>query len=228
MRKKNIIYLIFFVLFIVLFLFISLISFKSFFSDIQKMRNFILDFGVSSPIIFILLHILQVLIAPIPGQLIGFVGGYLFGIWLGTIYSIIGTVLGTLLVVHLVRKFGEPFVKKIVDRKTYNKFDKICEKQGVFFLFLIYLLPLFPDDAISFIAGLSNIKIKHILLLAFIGRLPGMFGLSLVGAGVAQSEATFAVILVSILIFISFIIYIYKDKLQNRMIELINTIENEK
>ena len=228
MKRGHIIYLTILILLIILFFTISSISFKILFSDFQKIREFILSFGALSPIVFILLHILQVFIAPIPGQLVGFVGGYLFGVWLGTLYSIIGTVLGTLVIVSLVKKFGEPFVRKMVDKKTYKKFDHFCKKNGIITLFLIYLLPFFPDDAISFIAGLSKIKIRHIILVAFIGRLPGMFGLSLIGAGVAKSEANFATILVGILILISFIIYHYKDKLENRMVKIFKKIRKEK
>jgi len=201
---------------------------KTFFSDIQNIREVILSFGILAPIIFILLHILQVLIAPIPGQLMGFIGGYLFGVWLGTLYSIIGVVLGTLVVISLVRKFGEPYVRKMIDKKTYKRFDNFCKNKGIFALFLIYLLPFFPDDAISFIAGLSKIKLKHILLIAFLGRLPGMFGLSLVGAGVARSEANFAVILTGILILIAFVIYIYRDKLENKMMKVARKIKHKK
>jgi uncharacterized membrane protein YdjX (TVP38/TMEM64 family) len=199
-----------------------------FFSDIQGVRELILSFGVISPIIFILLHITQVLIAPIPGQIFGFIGGYLFGVWLGTLYSIIGTVLGTLIAVILVRKLGQPFARKIVARKTYGKFDKFCKKEGILTLFFIYLLPFFPDDAISFIAGLSNIKLRYIILVAFLGRLPGMFGLSLIGAGVAEAEANVAAVIMGILIAISFIIYLYKDKLQNKMIKLIKKLTCKK
>lgn len=47
-----------------------------------------------APFIFVLLQASQIVLAPIPGQLIAFVGGYLFGVVQGTIYSLIGAVLG--------------------------------------------------------------------------------------------------------------------------------------
>ena len=65
-------------------------------------------------------------------------------------------------------------------------------------------------------------------MLAFIGRLPGMFGLSLIGAGVAQSKANLATLIVGVLIFISFIIYLYRNKLENKMIKLINKLKHNK
>jgi len=213
MNKKRVFY-ISLIVFILLILFVLSYSFSSFFSSIEKMKEFILGFGSLAPIVFILLQISQVVLAPIPGQLTGFLGGFLFGAWLGTFYSIIGTALGTLLVVFLANKFGEPFVKKMVDKKIYDKFNNFCKNNGQVALFLVYLLPLFPDDAISFIAGLSSMKTRTIVLLAVLGRLPGMFGLSLVGSGVAQSNATTSVVILAIFMFVSLIIYLYKDKFE--------------
>jgi uncharacterized membrane protein YdjX (TVP38/TMEM64 family) len=226
--KKKFIYLGIFVFFVIALLIISSTAIKSFFSDVSNVKEFVLSFGVWSPIIFILFQIAQVLIAPIPGQLVGFIGGYLFGVWMGTIYSITGMMIGTLIIVYLVRKFGEPFVKKMVDEKTYKKFDKFCKDDGLLALFLIYLLPFFPDDVLSFIAGLSNLKLRNILLVAFIGRLPGVFGLSLIGAGIAESDATLAIVIMSILTGIAFIAYLYRIPLEKKMTAFLNKFKDKK
>ena len=224
MKKKEL-FIFVFVSVIILCLVIFSTSFETLFSDTHRIREFILSFGILSPLVFILLHALQVIIAPIPGQLVGLLGGYLFGVWLGTLYSIIGTVLGTFIVVSLARKFGEPLARKLVDEKTYKKFDDFSREKGIFSLFLIYLLPFFPDDAISIIAGLSKLKIKHILLVAFIGRLPGMFGLSLAGAGIVNSEFLISLILIGIMLILSVIMYIYRNKLESKMEKVLDKIK---
>jgi len=216
MKKKYFIYPAILIALIILF-WIIYSNFYSVFSDVKNMREFVLNFGALAPIVFIFLHILQILIAPIPGQVVGFAGGYIFGIWLGTLYSIIGTVLGTLVVIFLAKKLGKPFVLKMVKEEDYNKFNKFCEEKGLPFLFLIYLLPFFPDDILSFVIGLSKIKVKKIIPIVILGRLPGMFGLSLLGAGVASSNAKIAVIIVAGLVIISGIIYLFKNKLEKIM-----------
>lgn len=194
-----------------------------FFKNPDKIKNFVLSFGIFSPLVFILLQILQVLIAPIPGQIAGFVSGYIFGTFKGTIYTMIGTVLGSTIAFVLARKFGRPFVEKVIDKTTLKKFDYISEEKGTFALFLIYLLPALPDDAISFIAGLTKIPIKKLVLITFLGRLPGFIILNMVGSGVANAQAKFSVILFSILMVVSFLIYIYREKLE---IISTNTVEN--
>jgi len=196
-----------------------------FFSNIGEIKHTLENSGIFAPIIYIGMQVLQVIVAPIPGQIMGFLGGYFFGVWLGTLYSMIGTVIGTLIVASLARKLGKPFVIKFAGKKNYKKFNRFLRKRGEIFLFLIYLLPFFPDDAISTIAGLSKIKIKTITTLAVVGRLPGVFGLSLIGAGVAQADVSSAVVLLSILITISLIIYLKKGLLEKW---LYKTIKKEK
>jgi len=224
-RRLDIFYFTVFIVFISLLFAIFFYYFKEFFPDIDKLKNFILSFGLFAPIIFIILQIGQVLLAPIPGQLTGLLGGFLFGVAKGTLYSTTGAVIGTLLSIVLVRKFGKPFVKKVVDKKTFNKFDKFFEKRGTLTLFLIYLLPFFPDDIINFIAGLSKLKTKEIVLIAFIGRLPGIFVLSLIGAGFSNYQANFVYLLLGILSLISFTVYYYRNILEEKMIKILNNLK---
>ena len=51
----------------------------TFFSERDRIEKFILGFGIGAPEAFILVQILQVLFAPVPGEATGFIGGYLFG-----------------------------------------------------------------------------------------------------------------------------------------------------
>lgn len=200
----------------------------NFFSNTGEIKDFIMSFGGLAPVIFILLNVLQVIIAPIPGQITGFLGGALFGVWLGTLYSTIGTVLGTYIVVVLARKFGEPLVKKWVNKKIYKKFSNFSEEKGAFSLFLVYLLPFLPDDLISMMAGLSKIKIKYIVLVAFLGRLPGMFLLSLAGAGIVSSDPKISLILAGIIILFCAIIYIYRERLEKRAEKLFHKMKTRR
>ena len=188
--------------------------FAPFFNDVAKIREFINNFGIFGPLAFIFIHILQVLFAPIPGQVMGFVSGYLFGTTLGLIYTMIGVTIGSYIAFVLSRKYGRPFVEKVVDKKTLKKFDYLIEKGGVFTLFLIFLLPTIPDDAICFIAGLTKIRIRTLVLIAVIGRFPGFLVLNLLGNGVAVSNIRSPIIIFSLMMIISLGVFIYRERLE--------------
>ena len=60
--------------------------------------------GPFAPLLFVALQTLQVIVAPVPGQILAGVGGYLFGPLVGTGYSMLGVVLGSIVVFVLTRR----------------------------------------------------------------------------------------------------------------------------
>tara|TARA_Y100000310_G_scaffold6967_2_gene7730 strand:+ start:120 stop:833 length:714 start_codon:yes stop_codon:yes gene_type:complete len=219
-----------FVVLLVIIIFLTILFWKpliAIFSNVDKFKEFVLSFGILSPLIFILLVVTQVLLAPVPGQAAGFASGYIFGTLMGTIYSMIGLVIGSFIAFILARRYGRPFVEKVVDKKTLQKFDKICLNNGLFTLFLIYLLPALPDDAICYIAGLTKIRIRKLVLISAIGRFPGFLVLNLVGDGVASYNTQFSLILFGILMVVSLFIYLYRNSLEKMMINSIKLIKSK-
>lgn len=170
------------------------------FSSPEHARDVIAQAGPWGPAVFMLMQLAQVLFAPIPGQVTGFLGGFLFGPFLGTVYTMIGAAFGFTLIFVLARKLGRPFVEYFVDTKLLRKFDYIAESKGTLVLFLIFLLPAFPDDVICYIAGLTNIKIRTLVFISLAGRLPGNILLSLTGAGVAESNTTLVSVIVGFMV----------------------------
>lgn len=161
-----------------------------FFSDRDKLIAFLEGFGPVAVIVFIGVQILQVLIAPIPGEVTGFIGGYIYGIYLGTLYSTIGLTIGSWLAFTLSRTLGLPFVEKIVSPKIINQYDHIMSRQGPWVAFLLFLIPGFPKDALSYVLGLSHIRVGTFLLICTVGRLLGTLMLSVQGSFLRNNQST--------------------------------------
>ena len=140
--------------------------FNVFFKDISSIKEFILSFGIFAPIVAILLTALQILFAPAPGQVFGFATGFIFGAFFGTIYSMLGLILGSFIAFKLGRKFGRPLLERVVSKENLKKFDKLIKKGGLITLFIIYLLPVLPDDAVTYLAGTTKIKIKKLVFVS--------------------------------------------------------------
>lgn len=120
------------------------------------------------------------------GQFVGMANGYLYGLWLGTFYSMAGLVLGTTLAMALGRWFGRPLVERLVDAEKLARWDRIANRQGPPFFFLVFLFPFLPDDVVCFLIGLSPLPIPRMVVLATLGRLPGVFVSCWVGAHAAE------------------------------------------
>jgi len=138
-------------------------------------------YGSFGPLAIIGIIIFEVIIAPIPGGLIPLAAGALYGVWLGSLYTWIGNVIGSVIAFWLARKFGRPLIKKIVSEKRIIHFDYFLQRNK-FLVWLVYIIPVFPIDVISFALGFSDMKfrrffkviaigfISHILILTFLGE----------------------------------------------------------
>lgn len=153
--------------------------------DVEAMRDFINSFGVLAPIVLIFLQVSQVLIAPVPGPVVGAAAGAAFGVFWGTIYGFIGLAIGSSIAILLAKRYGRPFVEDVIEDETMDKFDYLADEHGFLPFFLLFLLPGFPDDAICFLAGLTDLDTKKLLLMASFGRLPGLLSLTVFGNSLA-------------------------------------------
>lgn len=165
----------------------------SFFNSQENLREYISSFRFFAPIVFVLIQVLQVVITPINHYAVGILGGFLFGTVNGFLYNYIGRVVGSLIAFYLGRKFGRKILNHVVKEETLGKYDKLFEK-GKMLLFLMYFLPFFPDDELSYLAGFSKLKTKEYILIMMLGHITGSLSLAYVGAGVSTKDPLFIVL----------------------------------
>jgi len=163
-------------------------------------------------VVFISLQVLQVVLAPIPGEFTGIIGGYLFGPLLGTLYSTIGLTAGSWLAFIIARIFGLPLVERVVKSKTIRKYDYVLEHQGTVISFVLFLIPGFPKDCLCYILGLSHMKTWKFLVISTIGRLLGTTMLS-VGGGLARDDHYQAMLMIIFVCVVFMAVsYLYREK----------------
>jgi uncharacterized membrane protein YdjX (TVP38/TMEM64 family) len=188
-------------------------DFHIIFADKEKLINFINSFHPYDELALIALQVLQVVFAPIPGEVTGFIGGYLYGPVLGTIYSTVGLVIGSWLAFFLARFLGLSFVEKAVKPEFLQKYDFILEHQGGIVAFILFLIPGFPKDFLCYLMGLSHMRLGTFLVVSTVGRLFGTILLSVSGSYARHNQ--YATLLVLLLISGVFILlaYLYREKL---------------
>lgn len=173
--------------------------------------------GPYAPAVFVLVQAGQVIFAPIPGQALGFAGGYLFGATYGTAYSLLGATLGSYVVFRLSRRYGRQHVERAFDQGLVEQFDALVERRGLLALFVVFLVPGLPDDVVCFVAGLTDLRIRDMLVVSAAGRLPGYFLVNAAGAQLEAGDTATAVLLVGALVTLSVLGYVWRDALIVRM-----------
>ncbi|MGB9699735.1 MAG: TVP38/TMEM64 family protein [Thermodesulfobacteriota bacterium] len=185
-----------------------------FFSNKAQVSALVASFGGFAPLAFIGLQILQVLFAPIPGELTGFVGGYLFGATLGFVYSTIGLSIGSLLAFLISRRLGLPFVRRFIGEELMAKFDYLMEHQGAFFSFLFFLIPGLPKDYFCYLLGLSPMHVFTFFMVSSIGRIPGTLLLSLQGQAVRSEDYRIFFVILGVALFFILLTVLYREKIE--------------
>lgn len=163
---------------------------------------------------FIALQSLQVVFAPIPGELTGLLGGYLYGPSLGIALSTLGLTLGSVFAFSLARFFGRPFVEKAVSPSTMARFDYLLHHKGAFLVFLLFLIPGFPKDYLCYILGLGHLTAMEFVVIGGLGRLFGTVLLTLGGNYIRLHQYVRFSILVGVAVVLIFLAMAYRDKLE--------------
>ena len=185
-----------------------------FFSNKERVNKFVISFGSYAPLVFIGLQILQVLVAPIPGEFTGFVGGYLFGIVPGLIYSTVGLSLGSLFAFLIARRIGMPFVRRFMGPEFMGKFEYIVERHGAFLTFILFLIPGTPKDSFCYLLGLSPMHVATFLVISCVGRFPGTLLLTMQGSSVRSEHYRAFLMVLGLLLLIIVLTFIYRDRIE--------------
>lgn len=196
------------------------------FRDQEQLSDLLQRWGRWAPLVTITLHVLQVLTAPIPGTAIDAVNGFLFGPWLGALYSMTGLMIGSTLVMGLTRRFGRPIVERFVDPAAIVRIDDLVERRGSQVIFLIFLLPFLPDDAVCFLAGLTPTPLLELVILALIGRFPGVFVANLLGSQ-ADSLAPWQWIVLGVLFTLAAVfLWRFRSEIREKILDWLEGISN--
>lgn len=205
--RKHIYILIIFILFLSWFVysyFSEGIVFHLSNSDISEVTEFIDSFGNWAEIIFVLLVIIEVVLAPVPPLGLYLVAGILFGGFLGGFLTLIGNTTGAFIAFKIARRLGENFSKKHTNERIKKKFDKFFEKYGGISIFILRINPLTTSDLVSYLAGLTKIKTRTFVIATTLGLAPMIFVQTYFGEIFIKNNP----ILSAIVIFIT-ILYIF-------------------
>lgn len=144
--------------------------------SINALREYISKFGSMAVFLYILFCFLQVVILPVPGSVTVAAGVALFGPLKCSIYSFIGITLGSITAFAIGRWIGDKAVKWIVGEDTLKKWLEKLKGKDYLILSIMFLLPLFPDDVLCFIAGLSSMTWPYFLIMITITRATSILG----------------------------------------------------
>lgn len=144
--------------------------------DSEKLQAYLKKSGGWMPVCYVLLQFLQVVVLPIPAFVSTAAGVALFGAFYATVYSFLGVLSASVVAFWIGRKLGYKAVSWAVGEETLEKWLKKVKGKDNLILTAMFILPLFPDDVLCFVAGLSSMSWKYFLTVVLLARAVGIAG----------------------------------------------------
>ena len=147
----------------------------------EALEAYILRFSPYAHLVFFLIQLLSVVLAPIPSNISALAGGVLFGTWPAFLLTFSAVVGGSILVFALARSLGQSFVDRLVNQKLSEKYRHLLHTKTTAFLALAFLFPYFPDDILCILAGLTPISFRRFMVILLLTRPWGLLFASALG-----------------------------------------------
>jgi uncharacterized membrane protein YdjX (TVP38/TMEM64 family) len=160
-----------------------------FVSNREGFSAFVLDLGVWGPLFLALTHLVQIIIAMIPGTALAVATGYIYGFMGGFVFNLVATAIASQVAFLLARRAGRPLVSRLVSDEVIDRWLRIVHRRGAILFLIVYLLPFAPADIINYVAGLGQLSGKKFLVVNLLGRAPGLVLTTLVGSHSAEIVA---------------------------------------
>ncbi len=157
------------------------------FLQMENITRIVKETGVFGPILLALIQVLQVIVAVIPGDFLVVVAGKVYGFVGGFTLNLVSTIIACFVAFLIARWSGRKVVERMVPAKVLDKWIGVVNERGSIVFVISFLVPVFPADAMNFVAGLSQISPKKFLLVSVIGRMPKIFLGTLLGSGLQLS-----------------------------------------
>ncbi len=199
----------FFIL-VIIFVFLVLAYFFIFKNSINNLLNVspeeLSSFYYSAPaitiIIYLLIMVLEVVIAPFHPFLFYVAGSIIFGPLLACILAILGGIIGGIIAFYIAKKLGRAWVEKRVAKSKQKKFDRFSKKYGGWAIFLLRLNPLTSTDLWNYVAGLSKVSFWSYIIGTTLGLIPATVLQIYLGVPIKNSPILFNLFLFALIIYI--------------------------
>ena len=143
--------------------------------NLTEMRDMIQGWGAIGYVAFILIYVLAAVFF-LPALIFAILAGVAFGPVIGGLMALCGATVGAMAAFIVARYVArKTIVDKFGDSPMFKKIDDGIKKNGVSFLILTRLVPVFPYNVQNYIYGLTPIKFTTYSVVSLITMAPGAF-----------------------------------------------------
>ncbi len=180
-------------------LMLSVDSEEGIYGAAEHFKTLVSSYGKMSIFVAFGLQMLQVVVSPIPGEVIETGMGLCFGWFDGAMICLLGGAAAAAIIMLFVKRFGIRAVELFVSTEKINELKFINnEKKLKRTVFLLYLIPGTPKDPLIFFFGLTKISVLDFVVLQTIARIPSVVSSTVGGKFLVDGNFFGAIIIYAI------------------------------
>lgn len=196
-------------------------------NSIEKLKAIVESGGVLSFVVFVILQILQTTILQIPAIFVTIAGTLVFGTWTTFFLSFVAVMIGSIIMFWIGRKAGKKFLNWLVGKEEAEVWIKRMS-QGKYLFFLMMLFPMFPDDILCVVAGMTNMSFSYFFWTNMIARSLGIACTVFFGSGTIIPFHGWGLIVWGVIILVVATLFYLSVKYQNKIDEIVKQIFKKK
>lgn len=166
--------------------------------NIERLREYISSFGILAWLVFLVIQVFTtVVLCFVPATTTTFttLGIVLFGSNVKTYLIVFSGIFISSIIMDLIGRIGgSRVIIKLIGKEEYENALGLLKEKGMVYVPFMYLLPLFPDDALCMCVGATKINFwvhsLEILLCRGIGCATMVFGINLIPNEIATFSST--------------------------------------
>ncbi|MEK6479886.1 TVP38/TMEM64 family protein [Catalinimonas sp. 4WD22] len=182
--------------------------------DQQRIKEWVNGFGFWGPLIIVAAMIVQMFLIVIPSPLLMIVSTLAYGPWWGSVISYVAVAVAATIAYFIGYHASNAFVDKIIGQKSADKVNGYIQKYGVWAVVLFRVSPFLSNDAISFVAGLGEMRYGKFMLATSAGIIPLITMIAILGKNTDRLQT--GMLWISGATVVGFAIYFFIKRYKNK------------
>lgn len=173
--------------------------------DQDQIKNWVSGFGFWGPVFIIGAMTAQMFLIVIPSVVLMVVSALAYGPWWGSLISYAAVALAATIAYFIGVHTNNVFIDKLIGEKNEKKVESYIQKYGVWAIVLFRLSPFLSNDAISFVAGIGQMRYLKFIIATSVGIIPLIAMIAYFGKDTDRLET--GMIWTSVATLVGFIVY---------------------
>ena len=132
--------------------------------------------------LYVLVFIVSIVFAPISAMPLIPIGTRLWGVGLSAVLSVVGWTIGAMIAFDIARRFGRPYVSKLISLDKIEKVEKYMPEEHIFWT-IFFFRAVTPVDGLSYALGLlTRVHPRVFFWATLLGLIPFCLAVSYLGS----------------------------------------------